>query len=56
MDDETLKLILTVLQLMGNDASPTQIEIEYMKAGKMTREYRKHLAAHPDEDPRLRMG
>ena len=53
MDDETLRLTLTILQLMGKDATPFQIEFEYIKAGQVIHEYRHHLKSHPDDDPRM---
>jgi hypothetical protein len=52
MNDETLQLIIAGLRLMGNNSTPGEIEVEYLKAGKLVSAYRTHLAEHPAEDPR----
>ena len=51
MDDETLRLIITILRMNGSNAAPREIELEYLRAGKLVA-YRAHLAEHPGEDPR----
>jgi hypothetical protein len=55
MNDETLRLLITILRLNGSNAAPREIELEYLRAGKLIVAYRAHLAEHPGEDPRRLM-
>lgn len=52
MDDETLRLILTVLRLLGNGSTPREVEVQYLNAKKLIEDYHKSILEHPETDPR----
>lgn len=52
VDDETIRLILTVLQLLGHDSTPRQVEQEYLKTKGVVEDYRKSISGQPETDPK----
>ena len=52
MDDETLTLMLALLNALGNNAMPREVEVRYLRAKEQVQEYRRQLMINPEQDPR----